>query len=149
MKKWLLVLLTLFPLMFFNGCEGPSLGGNVKREYFPNGQILSEFYMSDSTGQNGLLKRYGPDEKLTSTVTIQNGVKNGIETLYDPDGRKLTTIPYVNGKKNGAVKLYYPNGDIAVSMSYRNGILHGDAYKYDISGRVLEHRIYRNGRVIN
>jgi len=147
--KWSILILVLFSLTFFNGCDGPSLGGKVKKEYFPNGQVLSEFYMDDNTGQNGLLKRYGPDEKLTSTVTIRNGVKSGVETLYDPEGRVLTTIPYVNGKKHGQVKLYYPNGDIAVSMSYRNGVLHGDAYKYSVDGRVLEHRIYRNGRIIN
>jgi antitoxin component YwqK of YwqJK toxin-antitoxin module len=147
--KWSIFALILFSLISFNGCESPSLGGKVKREYFPNGQILSEFFMDDATGQNGLLKKYGPDEKLTSTATIRNGVKDGVETLYDPDGRVLTTIPYSNGKKNGNVKLYYPNGDIAVSMSYRNGILNGDAYKYDVDGRVIAHRIYRNGRVTN
>jgi len=148
MKRTILFL-TLFFTLVFTGCQGPSLGGKVKREYFPNGQILSEFYMDDATGQNGLLKKYGPDEKLTSTVTIRNGVKDGTETLYDPEGRVLTTIPYRNGKKEGVMKLYYPNGDVAVAMTYRNGVLNGDAYKYGIDGKVMEHRIYRNGRVVN
>jgi antitoxin component YwqK of YwqJK toxin-antitoxin module len=146
--KWS-ILFIIFSLTIFNGCDAPSLGGKVKKEYFPNGQILSEFIMDDSTGQNGILKRYGPDEKLTSTATIRNGVKHGVETLYDPDGRVLTTISYTNGKKNGTVKLYYPNGDTAVSLPYRNGILHGDAYKYGVDGKVIEHRIYQNGRVVN
>ncbi len=148
MKQITLALLLLSTL-FFSACEGPGLGGKVKKEYFPNGQVLSEFIMDDSTGQNGLLKRYGPDGKLTSTVPIRNGVKNGVEKLYDEEGHVLKTTPYVNGRKHGDERGYFPNGSVWFSMPYRNGVLNGKAYIYRQDGSIVRKGIYRNGKLVN
>ena len=139
-----------FALLLFTACEGPSLsGGKVKREYFTNGQLRSEFVMSDSTGQNGIKKMYGPDGKLTSTVPIQNGVKHGVEKLYDEDGRVLKTTPYVMGRKDGEEKGYFPNGSVWFILPYRKGVLNGNAYMYRQDGSVVRKGVYRNGRLIN
>ena len=149
MKK-LSLFLILISLFFLTGCEGPSpFGSNVKKEYFTNGKLRSEFIMSDNTKVNGLLKRYGPDEELTSTVTIRNGVKHGVEKLYDKEGHVLKTTIYVNGRKHGEEKGYYPNGDVWFSMPYKNGILDGHAYMYRQDGKVVRHAIYRDGKIIN
>ena len=144
-------LVFLFSFMFLmSGCEGPSpFGSHVKKEYFPNGKLRSEFIMSDNTKLNGILKKYGPDEELTSTVTIKNGVKDGVETLYDKEGHAIKKTIYVNGKKHGDEKGYYPNGDVWFSLPYRNGTLNGDAYIYQKDGRVYSHAVYRNGKVVN
>jgi len=144
------LLALLFSLLLFTACEGPSLaGGKVKKEYFTNGQLRSEFIMSDSTGQNGLKKMYGPDGKLTSTVPIRNGVKNGIEKLYDEDGRVLKTTPYVMGRKDGDEKGYFPNGTVWFILPYRKGVLNGKAYIYRQDGSVVRKGIYRNNRLVN
>ena len=45
--------------------------------------------MDDDTEQNGLLKRYGYNGNVTSTVTIHNGVKDGVETGFDDHGRVI------------------------------------------------------------
>jgi antitoxin component YwqK of YwqJK toxin-antitoxin module len=148
--KQLSLFVIFLSLLFLAGCEGPSpFGSNVKKEYFTNGQLRSEFIMSDKTGANGLLKRYGPDGELTSTVPIRNGVKNGVEKLYDKEGHVLKTTIYVNGKKHGDEKGYYPNGDVWFSMPYRNGILNGDAYMYRQDGKVVRHAVYKDGKIIN
>ncbi len=144
------LLALLFSLLVFTACEGPELGGGkVKKEYFTNGQLRSEFIMSDSTGQNGLKKMYGPDGKLTSTVPIRNGVKNGIEKLYDEDGRILKTTPYVMGRKDGDEKGYFPNGTVWFVLPYRKGVLNGKAYIYRQDGTVVRKGIYRNNRLVN
>ena len=144
------LLLLLFSLLFFTACEGPFMGGKkVKKEYFTNGQIRSEFIMSDDTEQNGLLKRYGPDGKLTSTVPIRFGRKNGVEKLYDEEGHVLKSTPYVNGKKHGEEKGYYPSGDVWFIMPYQNDILNGRAYIYRKDGKVLKEGIYKDGRLVN
>ena len=144
------LLALLFSLLLFTACEGPSLGGEkVKKEYFTNGQLRSEFIMSDNTGQNGLKKLYGPDGKLTSTVPIRNGVKNGVEKLYDEDGRVLKTTPYVMGRKDGEEKGYFPNGSVWFILPYKKGVLNGKAYIYRQDGSVVRQGIYRNGRLIN
>jgi len=148
--KHVSLLLLFCAMFFFSACEGPSLGGEkVKKKYFTNGQLREEFIMSDSTEQNGLLKKYGPDGKLTSTVTIQNGVKHGVEKLYDEEGRVLKSTPYYAGRKHGDEKGYFPNGDVWFSLPYRNGVLNGKAYIYRQDGTVVRKGIYRNGKLIN
>jgi antitoxin component YwqK of YwqJK toxin-antitoxin module len=143
------LIITTVALIGLSACSTPQLGGNVKKEYFTNGQIMSEFIMSDSTGQNGLLKKYGFDGKLTSTVPIKNGVKNGIEILYDDKGRVLRKTPYVNGKKHGTITVYYPNGDILATIPYVNGVREGYAYKYRPDGTVLQKVLFKEGRIAN
>ena len=143
------LIITIVALMGLSACSAPQLERNVKKEYFPNGQIMSEFIMSDNTGQNGLLKKYGYDGKLTSTVPIKNGVKNGIETLYDDKGRVLRKTPYINGKKHGTVTVYYPNRDILATIPYINGVREGYAYKYRPDGTVLQKVLFKEGKIAN
>ena len=150
MQRHISFILILSFILFLSGCEGPSFGSsNVKKEYFPNGQIRSEFIMSDHTEMNGLLKLYGPEGELTSTVEIRNGVKNGIEKLYDEKGRVLKTTPYINGKKHGYEKGYFPNGDVWFMLPYRNGVLNGEAYMYRQDGTLVRKALYREGRIVD
>lgn len=148
----------LLPLLFifvFTACSTPPLmppipfGKKVKKEYFTNGQVRSEFIMSDNTGQNGVLKKYGFDGKITSVAHIKNGVRNGVETWYDKKGRILMRVPYVNGRKHGVQEAYYPNGDIMISYTYKNGIKDGPAVAYNKDGSVYERVTYRHGKRIN
>ncbi len=144
------LLALLFSLLLFTACEGPSLGGGkVKKEYFTNGQLRSEFIMTDNTGQNGLKKMYGPEGELTSTVPIRNGVKHGVEKLYDEEGHILKTTPYVMGRKDGDEKGYFPNGTVWFILPYRKGVLNGKAYIYRQDGTVVRKGVYRNGHLIN
>jgi antitoxin component YwqK of YwqJK toxin-antitoxin module len=137
-------------LLILTGCNTPSpFGSSVEKKYFPNGKLQSEFIITDKKQMNGILKKYGPDEELTSTATIHNGVRHGIEKLYDKEGHVLRSTPYVNGKKHGNEKGYFPNGDIWFSMPYRNSVLNGDAYMYTQDGRVLRHAVYKNGKIVN
>ena len=147
--KTVSLFLILFSLIFFTACEGPSLGGKVKKEYFTGGKIRSEFFMTDATGQNGLLKKYGYEGHLTSTVNITNGVKNGMETWYDNKGRVIMKVPYVNGRKHGIQKAFYPNGDVMISYNYKSGLKHGPAYAYRKDGYLHKRVIYRNDRLSN
>jgi len=135
----------------FNNIPNPlpfSIGTKVKKEYFTGGQIRSKFIMSDNTGQNGLLKRYGYDGKITSTVPIQNGVMHGIETLFDTNGRILRKTPYVKGKKEGTMTIYYPNGSRMVEINYLHNIRHGKAIKYNKDGSINQEVMFQNGNIV-
>lgn len=149
MKK-LSLLLSVFVLLSFTACDGPSLSGKtVKKTYFTGGGLQTEFIMDDKTGQNGVLKKYGYSGKLTSSVHIVNGVENGVETLYDDDGRVLRKLNYVNGRLEGIQSAYYPNGDIMVTYSYRNGVRDGVAQTYRRDGSVAKKVMYRNDKLAN
>jgi len=149
--KALSLFLVLFSLFFFTACEGPSVGGKgkVKKEYYTGGKIRSEFIMTDSSGHNGLLKKYGYESHLTSTINIRNGVKHGTETWYDNKGLVILKVPYVNGEKHGVQTAHYPNGDIMISTTYRSNVKHGKATTYRADGSVHRQVMFKHGRIVN
>ncbi len=139
----------LFFILSLTGCEGPGLGSKVHKEYFTNGQLRSEFIMSDKTKKNGVLKKYGSDGKLTSVVNIKNGVKNGVEVLYDPEGRVLMRTPYMNGVKHGNQTIYYPNQTVMATIPWRYDRKNGTAVKYYPDGSVQQKARFKNNRIVN
>ena len=141
--------LLLFSLLFFTACEGPGLGGKVKKTYFTGGKIKTEFIMTDSTGQNGQFKKYGYDGHVTSIVNIRNGVKSGMEVMYDSQGRVIRSIPYDAGRIHGTLRDLYPNGDTMATIPYQYGIKSGTAYSYYADGRVARKVKFRNGKLVN
>jgi antitoxin component YwqK of YwqJK toxin-antitoxin module len=145
MVRFLLVLLTAW---LFVGCSAPSLvnGKRVKREYFPKGQLKSEFIKDDATGKNGILKEYGLDGKVISVTPLRNGIKNGVQKLYDNQGRLAVETTYVDGRKNGPQKAYYENGKLWYILPFKNDKLHGHAVMYDRKGRIIRQADYVNGK---
>ena len=134
-------------LILIVGCQSPSLlQGNVKREYFPKGQLKSEFIMSDSSGKNGILKEYGLDGEVASITPIRNGLKNGVQKVYDEKGRLALETTYVNGQKNGPQKAYFANGKVWYVMHYKNNLLNGRAVMYDDKGNLIKEAYYVNGK---
>jgi len=149
MKK-LSLLLSVFVLLSLTACDGPGLSGKeVKRTYFTGGGLQTEFIMDDKTGMNGVLKKYGYNGKMTSSVHIANGVKSGVETGYDDNGRVLWRLNYINGRQEGVQSAYYPNGDLMVTYTYKNGIKHGVAQTYRKDGSVAKRVMYKNDRLSN
>ena len=149
-NKKLALVLALFTIFLFSGCESPSLlGKKVEKKYYTGGQLMSEFIWSDSSGHNGALKLYGFDGKQVSSVNITNGVKNGIETHFDNKSRVIRQIPYVNGKIHGVDKIFYPNGDRKITYTYKYGMKEGYAYAYYPDGSIAKKAIYRRGRLAN
>ena len=154
MKK-LSFFLSLFVLLLLNACTTQKIfnpmssmfKNNVKKEYYTGGKIRSKLIMSDKTGQNGLLKKYGYTAKLTSTVTIRNGVKHGIQTMFDKKGRVIKKTPYRNGRKEGVVQAFYPNGVLMAEITYVNNVREGRAAKYNIDGSLNQQAMFKNGHI--
>jgi len=147
--KKLSLLLSIFTILFFTGCESPSLfGGKVETEYFTGGQISSTYTWSDESGKNGILRKFGYDGKMTSSVHIRNGVKDGIETLYDPHGRVIKQIPYVNGRIHGIEKAFYPNGSRMITYTYQYGMKNGYAFAYNMDGTVSKKAKFKNNKLV-
>jgi len=147
--KALSLFLVLFSLFFFTACKEPGLGGKVKKEYFTGGKLQSEFIMTDSTGQNGQLKKYGYEGRLTSVVNIKNGVRDGMEIWYDTKGRVIRNVPYINGRIDGTLKEFYPDGEVLATIPYQSGVKNGQAFSYNKNGSVYRKVIFENGRMIN
>lgn len=147
MKNFTL-LLTLSAFLFFTACDSPSLySGPSKKKYYTGGGLQSEFIPSDKTGQNGLLKQYGYNGKVTSQIKMRNGVKHGTETWYDQDSRPIREVPFVNGIKHGIMKELYPNGHTMASIPFQNGVRDGTAQLFNKDGSVFRTVEFINGRI--
>ncbi|RLA66856.1 MAG: hypothetical protein DRQ78_03450, partial [Epsilonproteobacteria bacterium] len=73
MSKRITLVCIMGVLLILTACGGPDISDKkVKKEYFTGGQLKSEFIMDDDSGKNGILKRYGYNGKVTSTVQINN-----------------------------------------------------------------------------
>ncbi|HHO41769.1 MAG TPA: toxin-antitoxin system YwqK family antitoxin [Epsilonproteobacteria bacterium] len=147
------ILSTIFMVLIFAGCSSTqspnastSKSDNVIREYYTGGGLLSELIITDKETQSGILKRYGYDQKLTSTVEVRHGKKNGIETMYDPDGRVILKTPFANGIQQGVQTAYYANGSPMFTVTYVNGIKHGPAKSYLADGNIKETIMFENDR---
>lgn len=150
MKNISLFILSLIAVASFTACSSPGLSQDkVKREYFTNGQVRTEFIMTDNTEQNGILKRYGYSGELTSTVNIKNGVKDGMEVWYDIQKREIRKVPYVNGRIHGIMIELYENGDTMAEIPFQYGIKHGSAFAYRKDGSVYKQVEYQNGKIVN
>jgi antitoxin component YwqK of YwqJK toxin-antitoxin module len=121
----------------------------VQKEYFTGGKISSEFLMIDKTGQNGTMKKYGYEGKVTSISRIRNGVKDGIEVLYDGQSRPIRRTPYVNGRIHGTYTELYPNGDTMITIPFVHSLQEGEAYAYNKDGSIERTVIYSQGKIIN
>lgn len=148
--KKLSLLLSIFAILFFTGCDSPDLfGGKVEKTYFTGGQISSTYTWSDKSGKNGILRKYGYEGHITSSVHIKNGVKDGIETMYDKHVRVIQQTPYVNGRIHGIATAFYPNGTRMITYTYRYGMKNGYAFAYNLDGTVNKKAKYKNNRLIN
>jgi len=145
--KHYILWITVAALLWITGCTPPSLDGKrVKREYFPKGQLKSEFIMDDNSGKNGILKEYGLEGKVIVVTPIRNGVKNGVQKRYDNEGRLALETTYVNGIKNGPQRAYYDNGQLWYILPFKNGVLDGHAVMYDRKGKRIREAYYKNGK---
>jgi len=140
----------LLSSLFFTACDSPNLyGKKVKKEYFQGGGIRTEFIMDDDTEQNGILKTYGYEGRVTSVVQFHHGVRDGIETGYDKKKRVIWKSKYVNGLQHGVSKAFYPNGDTMISYTYKKGVREGWAYTYRKNGDIDRKVLFHNGKIIN
>jgi len=147
--KKLSLLLSLFIILLLTGCDSPSpFGGKVEKTYFTGGKVSSAYSWDDSSGKNGVLRKYGYAGHMTSSVRIRNGVKDGIESMYDEHGRVIQQIPYVNGRIHGIKTAFYPNGDKMITYTYKYGMKHGYAFTYNPDGTVNQRALYKNNRLI-
>ncbi len=143
------ILLSILLLFALTGCDTPSFGKKVEKEFYTGGKLRSTFTWSDSKGKSGIKRTFGYEGHMTSSVHIKNGVKNGIMSYFDKEGRVIKQTPYVNGMIQGVEKAFYPNGDKMISYTYREGMKNGYAYTYYPDGHVCRKAKYKNNVLIN
>src|SRR5689334_6760763 len=77
---------------------------------------------STKTGQkqNGLVKSYRSDGKVSSAVNYKDGIKHGVSYAYYSNGKVNLELPYANGKRTGQSKRFYETGQLYQTTEYTN-----------------------------
>ena len=100
----------------------------------------------DSFVENGVIKKYDEQNRLSAEITFQNGVRNGVTRYYYSSGALSDEIMYVDDEKNGVAKKYHKNGNIYSLTPYIKDQKDGIQKKYYANGRIWAETPYMRGQ---
>jgi hypothetical protein len=96
--------------------------------------------------ENGVVKKYDQQNKLSAEISYQNGVRNGVTRYYYSSGALSDEIMYVDDEKNGVAKKYHKNGNIYSLTPYIKDEKDGIQKKYYANGRIWAETPYMKGQ---
>ena len=133
MKKLLFIL--LLPLC----CIGEN---EVKRTYYPSGNILSEIHYTNGVREGSCKYFWDGVWAIKSAVHYKNGKLIGSSKTYNKEGRLIEEGQYkyseigVYSQKDGVWKAYYSSGTLKSEVEYINGKA-TNWKNYDTKGKIL------------
>lgn len=92
----------------------------IKKEYYPNGNIKSETPYEDGK-KNGIKKEYYESGKIYWETPYLNDKSNGISKGYYQSGLLHVEMTYVDGKESGIRKVYFENGNLEMEINNSTG----------------------------
>jgi antitoxin component YwqK of YwqJK toxin-antitoxin module len=106
----------------------------VKVEYYPNGNIESEWvFQLKLAGLKELLSRktwYESGGKKSEEY-FKDGKQNGLEVYWFEDGKKSYECEFSNGKEDGLSTRWFENGKICEQRKYIKGKIERSAEWWD------------------
>ena len=100
----------------------------------------------DDFVENGVVKKYDEQNRLSAEISYQNGVRNGVTRYYYSSGALSDEIMYVDDEKNGVAKKYHKNGNIYSLTPYIKDEKDGIQKKYYTNGRIWAETPYFRGQ---
>jgi len=104
--------------------EGQKVSGDIRKEYYPDGQVQYE-------------------------RTYKNGVRHGLAKLFYENGNIDQEVMYDNGKKQGVLKQYTPDGKLEQIFTYKDDVIQGLVQKYHENGKLAHESNWENGEPDN
>lgn len=155
--------------LVLNAIGRPRHKEGINKEYYPNGQLKSEFYIKDGkldginrcwylNGQIQLYSKYKNGQQIdTSIAYLENGKKmifeifeNGtqIQSISYYDNGKIQSETYnpINSNKINYRKDYYENGKLKFHTSISNSTFGGEGIYYDSNGNIEYKGNYKDGQ---
>ena len=111
----------------------------VKREYYPTGELESEWFEI-----NG--KKEG-EFKLYYNIDCESNHENVSECDRIFYGQLMIIYSYVGDKLHGEYKQYYSNGQLSCSVMYIDDKRNGEYKRYFESGQLEEICLYIDGEI--
>jgi len=117
----------------------------IKKEYYPGGQLKSEKPFKDGKIE-GMVKLYYENGRLKNEVSYKNDEPDGVYKGYDENGNLQLEGKHVKGKRDGLEKSYYPNGAVKTETPFKDGIVDGVMKNYYENGNLRTEVPMMNGK---
>lgn len=100
--------------------------------------------------KNGVIKEYGDNGKIYSSITYKWGTKNGPYTEYWENGSLKERGNYLNDLLDGHVESFYSNGQLWTRGNYKKGKHLNEPFEiFNENGTISEVGIYVNDNKIS
>lgn len=96
--------------------------------------------------ENGLVKQYDEQNRLSAEINFKNGVRHGVTRIYYSSGVLSDEIMYVDDEKSGTAKKYHKNGNIYSLTPYWKDEKEGVQKKYYSNGKIWAETPYFKGQ---
>ncbi len=96
---------------------------------------------------NNMKREFYPDGQVKSEIPYKNSYRNGEANYYYVNGSKQIMCTYENDRLNGLFKTWYFNGEPERVENYVNDTLHGSALKYFENGKLQMELNYNMGKL--
>jgi len=149
-----------------------SCGGDVRRTYWPSGQVWSEVHFENGLPngpcttwhENGVKARagehlhgyltgpwrvYGTDGRLLYETSFQLGDVHGPSRGWYADGTPKFVGNYVAGQPSGPWTEYFDDGSLSIRGVYLDGQRHGDWSAWHRDGTSKGGARYDRGRFVS
>ncbi len=102
--------------------------------------------LDESYVENGVVKQYDDENRLSAEITFRNGVRNGLTRIYYSSGAISDEIIYVDDMKSGYSKKFHKNGKLYSLTPYHEDERHGLQKKYYANGNLWAETPYLRGQ---
>ncbi len=100
----------------------------------------------DYSVENGVVKQYDDQKRLSAEITFRNGVRHGLTRIYYSSGALSDEIIYVDDVKSGFSKKFHKNGKLYSLTPYYKDERHGLQKKYYANGKLWAETPYLKGQ---
>ncbi|MBI9056160.1 MAG: hypothetical protein JEZ01_00170 [Labilibaculum sp.] len=100
----------------------------------------------DSFVENGVVKQYDDQNRLSAEITFKNGVRHGLTRIYYSSGAISDEIMYVEDMRSGFAKKFHKNGQLYSLTPYHEDERQGIQKKYYANGKLWAETPYLRGQ---
>lgn len=119
----------------------------VIKSYFQNGKLSRDGIYSDGL-KNGVNKIYYPSGQLRSVDNAVYGVNEGSSKAYFEDGKLQADYNYITDNASGIGREYYKSGKLKKEAAFTNGVNNGPAKYFDENGKLIKTLWYYYGKLM-
>lgn len=117
------------------------------KTYYQNGKLSRECAYSDGI-KHGTDKIYYANGQLRSVDNLVYEQREGTSKAYYENGKLMSEYNFITDNASGVCREYHQNGTLKTEITYENGVNNGPAKYYDENGKLTKTMMYDYGNLI-